>query len=224
MSRYSHIPKIAAFIVAFASAAPAQDLAADEQKALVTALQRQRAEMPAMSATFTEERTTRLLNKPVLSSGTLAFQTPNKFRRELTGSAPSTTVCNGSELWIYYPKFNEAEHYTLANEQMLEDSLAALTAGLNFDGIEKHFRYAVAKEGGGHRILLSPRRAGLKRILTTLTVWLDADGVIQKTDASLPKGDRIVTTYKNVRSAKQSDGKFEFTPPAGVNVTTPLGK
>jgi hypothetical protein len=55
--------------------------------------------------------------------------------------------------------------------------------------------------------------ASLRRIVTALTVWMDGDGNIQKTDATLPKGDRVVTTYKNVRPAKTSDAKFEFTPP-----------
>jgi chaperone LolA len=224
MSRFSLIRRIVVVAIAFTSAAFAQQLTADEQKALVAKLQKQRAEMPAMTAGFTEERTTRLSGKPVVSSGTLSFQTPNKFRRELTGAAPSTTVCDGTELWIYFPKFKEVEHYTLAQQQMLEDSLAALTAGLNFDGVEKHFRYTISKDGDGNRIELIPKRGGLKRFLTTLTVWLDAEGVIQKTDAVLPKGDRVVTAYKSVRSAKKSDGKFEFTPPAGTTVTTPLGK
>lgn len=226
MSRFSHIRKfiITLATAALASHAFAQELSEGEQKEFVAKLQKKRAEMPAITASFAEERTTRLFAKPVNSTGTLAFQSPNKFRRELAGDSPSTTVCNGTELWIHYPKFNEVEHYTLKQQQMLEDSLAALTAGLNFEGVEKHFRYTVAKDGAGYRVALTPKRAGLKRILTTLTVWLDSDGLIQKTDAMIPKGDRVVTTYKNVRNAKLSDAKFEFTPPPGTNVTSPLGK
>jgi chaperone LolA len=199
-------------------------LSADEEKALLAKLQQQRAQMPAVTATFTEEKTTRLLTKPVMSTGTLAFQAPNKFRRELTGNNPSTTVCNGQELWIYYPNFKEAEHYTLGQKQFFDDSLAALTAGLNFQNVERFFRVNVAKDGGSYRVVLTPKTGGLKRILADLTVWLDDDGTIQKTDAALPKGDRVVTSYRGVHAAKQSDAKFDFTPPAGAKVSTPLGK
>ena len=223
MSRSFPLLSLLAFVF-LASFAHAQELSADEQKALVAKFQAHRAELPSLTADFSEERTTRLLNAPVTSAGTIAFQVPNKFRRELRGDAPSLTVCNGTELYIYYPKFKQAEKYTLGQQKFFDDSIAALTAGLNFQNVEKFFRLVVSKQGAGYQIALTPKSGGLKKILSSLTVWLDADGNIQKTDAVLPKGDRVVTTYKNVHPAKTSDTKFDFTPPAGATVTTPLGK
>lgn len=222
-------PRLSLFLsLAFAGASlaqqPQQALGGQEEKALLTKLQQQRAQMPAITANFSEEKTTRLLAKPITSTGTIAFQAPNKFRRELVGNNPSTTVCDGSELWIYYPNFKEAEHYTLGQKQFFDDSLAALTAGLNFNNVEKYFKVAVTKEGHGYRIALTPKTGSLKRIMTGLTVWMDDEGTIQKTDAELPKGDRVTTTYREVHPAKQSDAKFEFAPPAGVKVSAPLGK
>ena len=226
MSRSSKLRNAAAFIlslIAFAASAPAQQLSADDEKALLAKLRDQRAQFPALTADFTENRTTHLLNKPIRGSGTIAFHAPGKFRREIKGTSPSLTVCNGTELWIYYPNFSEAEHYTLGRKQFFDDSLAALTAGLNFQDVEKFFRISAAREGAGHRILLTPKSSGLRRILTSLTVWMNADAVIEKTDATLPKGDRITTTYRNVRALKNVDVKFDFTPPAGAHVSTPLG-
>ena len=219
MSRF-----ILALSLALALAAHAQELSADEQKALVAKLQSQRAQLPSLSAEFSEERTTRLVNKPIISNGTLAFQAPNKFRREVKGNAPSVAVCNGEELWIYYPAFKEAEHYTLGQRQVFDDSIAALTAGLNFEGVEKFFRVAASKAEGGYSFALTPKSSGLKKYIISLQISMDADGMIKKTDATLPKGDRVVTTYRGVKSTVQIESKFDFTPPAGVNVTTPLGK
>lgn len=219
MSRY-----ILALSLATTLVASAQELTSDEQKALVEKLQSQRAQLPSLSAEFTEERTTRLVNKPIVSTGTMAFQSPNKFRREVKGSAPSMAVCNGQDLWIYYPAFKEAEHYTLGQRQVFDDSLAALTAGLNFEGVEKYFKIKAVKNGGGYDVALTPKSSGLRKYITSLQVSMDGDGVVKKTDAILPKGDRVVTSYRGVKSAKQSDSKFEFTPPEGVNVTMPLGK
>ena len=201
----------------------AQQLSADDEKALLTRLREQRAQFPALTADFTEERTTHLLNKPIRGTGTIAFHAPGKFRREIKGASPSLTVCNGRELWIYYPNFSEAEHYTLGRKQFFDDSLAALTAGLNFQDVEKFFRISPAREGTGYRIVLTPKSSGLRRILTSLTVWMNADAVIEKTDATLPKGDRISTTYRNVRTLKTVDVKFDFAPPSGAHVSTPLG-
>jgi outer membrane lipoprotein-sorting protein len=204
--------------------ARAQQLTAAEEKALLARLSAQRVEFPALTAEFTEERTTRLLSKPLVGSGTIAFQAPNKFRRELRGQSPSLTVCNGIELWIHYPKFQEAEHYTLGRRQFFDDSLAALTAGLNFQQVEKFFRLEPSHDGAGYKVVLKPKSSSLRQILTSLTVWLNADAIIEKTDAILPKGDRMVTTYRNVRPAKQSSAKFDFTPPADTHVSTPLDK
>lgn len=213
-----------AFLILIAPFARAQEVSAEEQKALVAKFQAHRAEWPAITADFSEERTTKLLNTPIQSNGSLAFQVPNKFRREMRGDAPSVTVCNGTELYIYYPKFKQVEKYTLGQKQFFDDSIAALTAGLNFQNVDKFFRLTVSKKDAGYVIALTPKSGGLKKILLSLTVWLDADGNIQKTDAELPKGDRVLTTYKNVHPTKTSDAKFDFVPPAGATVTTPLGK
>jgi len=226
MSRSSRIRSAAAFLlslVALAASAAAQHLSPDDEKALLAKLRDQRAQFPALTAEFTEERTTHLLNKPIRGTGTIAFHAPGKFRRELKGTSSSLTVCNGTELWIFYPNFNEAEHYTLGRKQFFDDSLAALTAGLNFQDVDKFFRIVSAHENTGYRIVLTPKSAGLRRILTSLTVWMNADAIVEKTDATLPKGDRITTIYRNVRAQKTVDAKFDFTPPNGAHVSTPLG-
>lgn len=226
MSRSSKLRSGAAFIlwlIAFAASAPAQQLSAGDEKALLAKLRDQRAQFPALAAEFTEERTTHLLNKPIRSSGTIAFHAPGKFRRDIRGASPSLTVCNGAELWIYYPNFSEAEHYTLGRKQFFDDSLAALTAGLNFQDVDRFFRIAPSHEGTGYRIVLTPKSSSLRRILTSLTVWVNADAIIEKTDATLPKGDRLTTTYRNVRVLKSVEAKFDFTPPPGAHVSTPLG-
>jgi outer membrane lipoprotein-sorting protein len=80
---------------------------------------------PSLTADFAEEKTTHLLTKPLVAQGTIAFQTPNKFRRELKGNTPSITVTDGAKLWIYYPSFKTAELYTLGQRQFFDDSIAA---------------------------------------------------------------------------------------------------
>ena len=230
MSRSSKIRSVAAAFCSLAAlifpttVARAQQLSAEEEKGLLTKLRGQRAQFPALTAEFTEERTVHLLNKPIRGTGTIVFHAPGKFRRELKGTSPSLTVCNGAELWIHYPNFSEAEHYTLGRKQFFDDSLAALTAGLNFQDVEKFFRIAPSREGGGYRIVLTPKSSGVRRFMTALTVWLNADVIIEKTDATLPKGDRITTTYRNVRPLKSVEAKFDFTPPPGTHVSTPLGE
>jgi outer membrane lipoprotein-sorting protein len=40
----------------------------------------------------------------------------------------------------------------------------------------------------------------------------------------LPNGDRIVTTYSNQTRAPVPASSFDFKPPLGTEVTTPLGQ
>ena len=202
----------------------AADLSPVETQALMKNLEEHRAKFPSLSADFTEERTTHLLNKPLASEGNIAFQTPNKFRREVTGHSPSITVSNGQKLWIYYPSFKEAELYTLGQKAFFDDSIAALTAGLNFQHIEQYYTYKAARETTGYRLNLTPRGSGLKRMVKELTVWVDDEFKIQRTETTLPKGDRIVTVYKNQRPTPLSPSLFDFTPPAEAHVSQPLGK
>jgi len=206
--------------------ARAADLSPAETQSLLKTLEDHRAKSPSLTADFVEEKTTHLLTKPLTSSGTIAFQIPNKFRREVTGQSPSLTVSNGQKLWIYYPGFKEAELYTLGQKAYFDDSLAALTAGLNFQNIEKFFTFKAARDTatGPYRIDLTPRSSGLKRMVKELSVWVDEDAKIQRTETTLPKGDRVVTTYKNQHPTPLPATTFDFAPPADAHISQPLGK
>jgi len=202
----------------------AAELSPAESQTLLKKLEEHRAKNPSLTADFVEEKTTHLLTKPLTSSGTIAFHVPNKFRREVTGKSPGLTVSNGQKLWIYYPGFKEAELYTLGQKAFFDDSIAALTAGLNFQQVEKFFSYKAARESTGFRLQLTPRSSGLKRMVKELAVWLDDEYKVQRTETTLPKGDRIVTIYKNQRPTALPTSTFDFTPPPDAHISQPLGK
>jgi outer membrane lipoprotein-sorting protein len=47
---------------------------------------------------------------------------------------------------------------------------------------------------------------------------------VKKTELFLPKGDKLVTVYKNVKRIALPASTFEFTPPADAHISHPLGK
>lgn len=204
-----------------ASGAP---LSAEERASLLTQLDAIHTKDPAMTADFVEQKTTRLLKEPLVSRGSIAFQTPDMFRREVVGSSPSLSVSNGKVLWIYYPKFKEAERYELGKREFFDDALAALTVGLNFRHVEDYYKLQGFPEGDGYRMVLEPRSRKLRRIVEKLTIVLDRDLKVRRTVAELPKGDIVRTEYSNVRRKSLPASTFEFVPPKGVNVTQPMGK
>ena len=128
----------------------AEPLAPNDLKALLGRIREKRAAAPQVRPISSEEKTIRMMNKPVASSGKVWFQAPNKFRREVKGNSPSITVSDGQQLWIYYPKFQSAEQYSFGKRSPLDAGIAALTASLNLEGVEQTYNITGTREGNGY--------------------------------------------------------------------------
>jgi outer membrane lipoprotein-sorting protein len=175
-------------------------------------------------ADFQEERVIRLMKKPILSSGRIWFQPPNKFRREVKGNAPSVTVSDGRQLWIYYPNFKSAERYPLGKGSPLDSTVAAINSALNLENIENTFQITAIKSDKRYELTLLPRTGSMKRMFQKLDLHINENLRVERTDMLLPNGDRIVTTYSNQTHAPIPASTFEFKLPPGTEVTTPLGQ
>ena len=175
-------------------------------------------------ADFQEERAIRLMKKPIVSSGRISFQPPNKFRREVKGNSPSLTVSDGRQLWIYYPNFKSAERYPLGKGSPLDSTVAAINPALNLENIENTFQINATKTDKGYELALLPRTASMKRVFQKLDLHINENLRVDRTDMQLPNGDRIVTMYSNQTRASVPASTFEFKPPAGTEVSTPLGQ
>ena len=207
-------------LVSLTSIAKTAPLSEADLKNLLAAIRQNRT----TQADFQEERVIRLMKKPIVSSGTVWFQPPNKFRREVKGNSPSITVSDGRELWIYYPNFKSAERYPLGKGSPLDATVAAINSALNLENIETSFNVAATKTENGHELQLLPRTAAMKRVFQKLDLRINSQFRVEGTDMLLPNGDRIVTTYSNQTRAPIPPSMFEFKPPAGTEVTTPLGQ
>src|SRR6266496_133492 len=175
-------------------------------------------------ADFQEERVIRLMKKPILSSGKVWFQPPNKFRREVKGNSPSVTVSDGRQLWIYYPNFKSAERYPLGKGSPLDSTVTAINSALNLENIENTFQINATKNDKGYELTLLPRTGSMKRVIQKLDLHINDNLRVDRTDMLLPNGDRIVTTYSNQTRATVPASTFEFTPSPGTEVSTPLGQ
>lgn len=215
---------VGGFLLIFAPLAQAEPLAAAEQKDLLNRIREKRAAAPQVRADFREEKTLKMMTKPVVASGTVWFQAPDKFRREVKGNTPSVTVSDGETLWIHYPKFESAEKYTLGKRSPLDAGIAALTASLNLQGVEETYNITSSRDGSGYVLQLTPRASSLKKMLERFTIQLDESLQVERTEMIQPNGDRIVTVYSGESRAPIEAGMFQFTPPAGTKITTPLGR
>lgn len=218
-------PIVFALFLCFSSTVSyGEPLAPADVTALLGRIREKRASAPQVQADFQEEKTIKLMSKPVSSSGKVWFQAPNKFRREVKGNSPSVTVSDGQQLWIYYPKFKSAESYQLGKRSPLDSGIAALTASLNLQGVESSYQITGSQDGSTSVLQLLPRTPSMKRMLQQFTIRLNEALQVQRTEMLQPNGDRIVTIYTNESREPIDAALFQFTPPAGTNVTTPLGR
>jgi outer membrane lipoprotein carrier protein len=204
--------------------AHAGPLSPADLKSLLAQIRDKRGAAPQMQAGFQEEKFIHLMTKPIMSAGKVWFQAPDKFRREVKGNSPSVTVSDGQQLWIYYPNFKSAEHYSLGARSPLDATIATLLAGLNLQNVESNYYVTASKISNGYQLDLVPHRPSLKRFFQRLSVQIDAELRAQRTEMLQPDGDRIVTTYSNHVSGPIPPSTFEFTPPPGTEITSPLGK
>src|SRR3954447_12011704 len=208
---------LAFVLTSVTKSAPVSD---SELKNLLAAIRQNRT----TQADFQEERVIRLMKKPITSSGRIWFQPPNKFRREVKGNSPSITVSDGRELWIFYPNFKSAERYPLGKGSPLDATVAAINSALNLENVETSFNISATKSDTGHELALLPRTAAMKRVFQKLDLRINSEFRVERTDMLLPDGDRIVTTYSNQTRGAIPSSTFEFKPPPGTEVTTPLGQ
>lgn len=204
--------------------APAQSLSPADVKNLLAKVRDHRASAPDMQAEFREEKTIRLMNKPIVTSGKVWYESPNKFRREVKGNAPSVGVSNGRDLWIYYPNFKSAEHYALGKRSPADAAIAGINTALNVENVENTFQVTGAKIDNGYQLELLPRSLSMKRMFQRFNLRLNKDLVAERTEITQPNGDRVVTSYSNQSHASIPRSTFEFTPPPGTEITNPLGR
>jgi outer membrane lipoprotein carrier protein len=211
-------------LILLAVTAQAQPLSPADVKNLLERIREIRAAAPHVQADFREEKTIHLLNKPIVTSGKVAFQAPNKFRREVTGSSPRVMVSNGHDLWIYYPNFKSAEHYSLGKRSPVDAAIATINTALNLENVENTFAITGTKIDNRYELELSPRAPAMKRMFDKFALRLNKDFLADRTEMLQPNGDRVVTTYANQSRAPIPAATFEFVPPAGTEITTPLGR
>lgn len=217
---------LAAFLIlSFAIAnSSAQQLSQSEVRGLLGRIRDQRVSTPDVQADFREEKSMRLMNKPIASTGHVWFEPPNKFRREVKGNSPSITVSDGKQLWIYYANFKSAEHYSLGKHSPVDAAIAAINTALNLEDVENSFEVSGAKKNDGYELRLLPKNSSMKRQFQEFDVQINADLHVARTEMVQPNGDRVITIYSNQSRAAIPPSIFQFTPPPGTEVTAPLGR
>src|ERR1700676_2439249 len=207
-------------IVPFAMASPMTQSDIDQ---LVQKLDALHTSQPSLQANFREERHLAMLKEPVVNEGKVWFTLPDKIRREIGGKTPSTTVTDGKKVSIYYPNYQQVEVYDLEKRPIIKDTLRALTAGLNFREVANYYEIVGSKDGSEYHLALPRKTAPVRKLVKTVDLTIDENLTPLRVVIQDSKGQVFTEAYTNVRRDTLPASTFEFSPPPGTKVSTPLG-
>jgi outer membrane lipoprotein-sorting protein len=214
---------ILSILVGISSLAYAAPMTQSDIDQLVQKLQTLHDAQPSLQANFREERHLAMLKDPVVNEGKVWFTLPDKIRREIGGKTPSTTVTDGKKVSIYYPNYQQLEVYDLEKRPIIKDTMRALTAGLNFREVASYYEISGAKNGSEYQLTLTPKTAAVRKLVKSVDLTIDGNLTPARVVIHDNKGQVFTETYTNVRRDTLPDSTFEFSPPPGTKVTTPLG-
>jgi outer membrane lipoprotein-sorting protein len=214
---------ILAILLGIAPLAGASPMSQSDIDQLVQKLEALHTNQPSLQANFREERHLAMLKDPVVNEGKVWFTLPDKIRREIGGKTPSTTVTDGKKVSIYYPNYQQLEVYDLEKRPIIKDTMRALTAGLNFREVANYYDIVGSKNGSQYQLTLTPKTAAVRKLLKTVDLTIDENLTPVRVVIQDNKGQVFTETYTNVRRETLPASTFEFSPPPGTKVSTPLG-
>lgn len=163
-------------------------------------------------ATFTQQLTSADGQKKRTSSGSFAFERPNRFRFEYAKPFEQLIVSDGQKVWVYDVDLNQVTQRRLS--QALGATPAALLAGAALD---KEFELtALPSQGGIDWVQALPRqkdgafqsmRIGFRGKELAAVEILDSFGQRSRLDFSQYEANAAIPA-----------STWRFTPPAGADV------
>jgi outer membrane lipoprotein-sorting protein len=210
-------------LLAIAPLAGAATMTQSDIDQLVQKLQALHNTQPSLQANFREERHLAMLKDPVVNEGKVWFTLPDKIRREIGGKTPSTTITDGKKVWIYYPNYQQVEVYDLEKRPIIKDTMRALTAGLNFREVATYYAIEGSKNGNEYQLTLIPKTVAVRKLVKTVNLTIDENLTPLRVVIHDNKDQVFTETYTNVRRDTLPASTFEFSPPPGTKVSTPLG-
>lgn len=153
----------------------------------------------SLSADFTQVRHSKLLSKPITSSGHLAFARPDRMAWTVTSPARSTFVLDGTKVGMAYPDLGMRDEIDLASNAEVASLVQGMMVWLGGDLETVSKDYDVAWTSGSPAVAtLTPKDARLSAIIGTLDLTIADGPTIEKVVITEPDGDRVEITFTSV--------------------------
>lgn len=175
--------------------APASKKDEAEATEALASIAKSRASLKTLSVSFTQERELSLLSSKVKSTGSLLLARPDKMRWKL--EPPDEATYWVSKAGIAYKtkdgsgKVTSGESGAMA--ALLDDVLVVV--GGDLDKLTARYTIAVSKDGDARVLTLTPKAASVKKMVNTLVVTVDEQGVPKRLVMNEPEGDSTTIVF-----------------------------
>ncbi len=181
------------------------------------------------SADLTQTRSLKVLTQPLVATGKVWAQLPNRFRWEL-GQPPQTIALRQpDQLLLIYPRLKRAEKYPINTTQSgpWKDALALLDASFPRNRAELESRFQVlsaTQTNAALQLVLQPRSAAARKFMTEIHVTVHTnDFAPVATELRFSDGSRMRSDFTNaVLNAPLPAGVFDAKLEEGYTVVEPL--
>jgi len=207
--------------VALAQQNPASDTQFNKWFEVQTNLQ-------SWSGEFTQTRTLKVLNQPLVSDGRV-WVTHNNFRWELGQPVQTIVLRQPDQLLIIYPRFKRAEKYPIGAVPSgpIKDALALLDATLPRDRVtmEKNFQLISATETNSLlQMTLQPRSDSARKFIGEIIIGFHTnDFMIAATEMRFADGSSLRNDFTRVMTNQPVVPEtFQINLPPDYTVVEPL--
>jgi outer membrane lipoprotein carrier protein len=177
----------------------------------------------AFCANFHQVIDVTLLGETIVSRGELCQARSDRFDMRWSDPAGDRIVADGINLWVYFPSVDDGA----VNRTRLAGSEGRFDLHREFlsdPGERYDATYLGAEQAGGRSTYLIALRPNKPSPYRSARVWIDtADYLIRKIEIEeLESENRRIVELTNIRlDPNLAADRFQFDPPAGVQVISP---
>jgi outer membrane lipoprotein-sorting protein len=194
-----------------------------EVEELIRIIDAQQRKIETLTADFAQKKETRIVIKPLLSSGLVKFKRPDQIYWHYTQPEAMEVAFSAKGIWIYYPGSMQAEKYRLGRnnrQPTLEPLLAVFQKPFSQLSAGYTLAYEGLDAGRFHHFRLQPREVKVQKFLSEVDLRIDkTSGAIIRFIMIEANGDRLNLEFKNLLiNPPLTDDDLQIKIPPSVKV------
>ena len=160
------------------------------------------SQVRSASATFTERRTSPLLNEPLTAQGTLTYRAPDYMRKTTLSPMPQDFILDHDRVTMSGGTDGETREFSLADAPQLGGFVEGIRATLAGDlpALERLYEVELSGEAQGWQLVLRPIDPTLARFVRTIAIQGSQDRIAAVYTLSSDQGDSCMNVSEIVNA------------------------